>query len=277
MTGPFRVLFLADSQLGMYASFSGLSESECDAYAERGMRVDAVPRVEGFEWDADRYRRAVEAANRLRPDLVLFGGDMIDDPNSEDQLDAYLAISRGLDPEIPMRWAPGNHDIAPDTVVPTRDSIAAYRAVYGEDYYAFEAGPARFLVLNTVVIDHPELVPEEWEAQRQFVEDALADQRQGVPTIVVGHHPLFVSHPDEEDTYWNLPRERRAPLLESMHRAGVSLVLAGHWHRNAIARDGDLEMVVSGPVGYPLGQDPSGFRLIEIGPTGISHEYLPLE
>jgi hypothetical protein len=33
----------------------------------------------------------------------------------------------------------------------------------------------------------------------------------------------------------------------------VSHVFAGHYHRNALARDGDLEMATTGPVGKPLG------------------------
>lgn len=271
----FRVLFLADSQLGLYASFSGLSEEVAAQYAEQGMQVSPVPPTQGHEWDARMYERAVLAANGLRPDLVLFGGDMIDDPNSEDQVETFLAISRLLDPEIPMRFAPGNHDIATDTVVPTTESIAAYRTIYGDDFYSFQAGPASFLVLNTVVIDHPELVPDEWAAQQAFIADALAADP---PPIVVGHHPFFLETLHEEDNYWNLPEERRVPLVEQMRRSGVRLSIAGHWHRNNITRYGDLEIVTSGPVGFPLGSDPSGFRLIEIAETGsITHTYLPLD
>ena len=270
-----RVLFLADSQLGLYASFSGMTEEEVNRYADLGMHILPSPPTEGHEWDARMYEKAVAAANGLRPDLVLFGGDMIDDPNSEEQLDDFLAITARLDPDIPVRYAPGNHDIATDTVVPTAESVAAYRAVYGEDYYSFDMGPATFLVLNTVVIDHPENVPGELEAQMGFVDDALSGIRA---PIVVGHHPFFVRHLHEEDTYWNLPTERRVPLVDKMQGRGVNLAIAGHWHRNSIARAHDLEMVTSGPVGYPLGDDPSGFRVIDITADGaISHRYLPLD
>lgn len=271
----FRVLFLADSQLGLYASFSGMSEEAAAQYSAQGMHVAAVPPTQGHEWDAAMYRKAVEAANHLRPDLVLFGGDMIDDPNSEDQLDTFLSISARLDPEIPMRFAPGNHDIAMDTVIPTPESIAAYRAIYGDDYYTFRAGPVSFVVLNTVVIDHPELAPAEWAAQRDFIAEALDTDE---PPIVVGHHPFFLESLHEKDNYWNLPAERRIPLVEQMRRAGVRLSIAGHWHRNNIATYGDLEVVTSGPVGYPLGDDPSGFRQIDIAEDGrVSHHYLPLD
>jgi serine/threonine-protein phosphatase CPPED1 len=277
MASPFRVLFLADIQMGMYATFSGLDDAAVAGYAERGMIVRSVPPVEGHEWEANQYRRAVALANDLRPDLVLFGGDLIDDPNAEDQIDEYMAITAELDPDLERRWAPGNHDIAADTVVPTAGSIAAYREIFGEDYFVFDAGPARFLILNTVVIDHPENVPDEWEAQRRFIVDVCerADDR---PLIVAGHHPFFVDDPAEEDTYWNLPLERRSPLLATLKAAGVRMALAAHLHRNALAFDEDLEMVTTGPVGYPLGPDPSGVRLVEIAADGsASHRYIPLD
>jgi serine/threonine-protein phosphatase CPPED1 len=277
MPPPFRVLFLADIQMGMYATFSGLSEDGVADYAARGMTVRAVPPAEGHEWEARQYQRAIEAANALQPDLVLFGGDLVDDPNAEDQLDEYLRITSLLDPGIERRWAPGNHDIGADTVIPTDESIARYREVFGDDYYAFDAGPATFLILDTVVIDHPENVAAEWESQRQFVLDRL-DGSDGRPIIVAGHHPFFVDHAAEDDTYWNLPRERRDPLLTAFHGAGVRLVLGAHLHKNAHAADGDLEMVTSGPVGYTLGPDPSGMTLVEIDEDGgATHRYLTLE
>lgn len=276
MSSPFRVLFLADIQMGMYATFSGLSDEAVAEYAERGMTVRVVAPAEGHEWESRQYLRAVEMANAMRPDLVLFGGDLIDDPNSEDQLDEYLRITGLLDSAIERRWAPGNHDIGADTIVPTAESIASYRAAFGPDYFAFDAGPVTFLVLDTVVIDHPENVPGEWEEQRQFVLDRL--DGGGRPIVIAGHHPLFVERADEDDTYWNLPLERRRPLLDALHGAGVRLALGAHLHKNAHAFDGDLELVTTGPVGYPLGPDPSGMRLVEIAEDGTStHRYIPID
>lgn len=278
MSRPLRLLFLADIQMGMYATFSGLTDEDVADYAARGMTVRVAPSVEGHEWEVAQYRRAVEIANGLRPDVVLFGGDLIDDPNAEDQLEAYIRVTDELDADIERRWAPGNHDIADDTVVPTPESIARYRAAFGPDHFTFDAGPATVLVVNTVVIDHPEHVGDEWEAQRGFILDALDGRPDDRPVIVAGHHPLFVEHADEEDTYWNLPRERRKLLLDAFHGAGVRLMLAAHLHRNATAFDGDFEMATTGPVGYPLGPDPSGMRLVDIHEDGsAAHRYIPLD
>jgi 3',5'-cyclic AMP phosphodiesterase CpdA len=270
-------MFLADCQLGTYASFSGLSEQDVIEYAARGLRVEAVPRTESFEWDAVRFEAAIRAANHLRPEFVVMGGDMINDPASEEQYEALMRITGLLDRDIPMKWVPGNHDIGVDTVVPTRESIDRYRDGFGPDYYAFDWGTSRLVVLDTVVMDHPEEVPGELAEQMAFVDFELrraADASRQV--ILMGHHPLFTKAVDEEDSYWNIPMERRRQLLDLIHRHGVRIMLAGHWHRNSYAQDGDFEMVTSGPVGYPLGDDPSGYRIVDVGIDTLRHEYHPL-
>lgn len=270
-----RFLFFADCQLGAYATFSGMTPDEVEEYATRDMQVEVVPRVEGHEWDAERYALAIQMANHIRPDFVMVGGDMIDDPARADQIETLLRLTRRLDDDIPIRWAPGNHDISSNFLVPSEHDIEKYREVFGPDYYSFEWGGTKFVVMNTVVIDHPELVPDHLDEQLDWLDRELA--ANGQPTILMGHHPLFTSAPDEADTYWNLPLERRSRVLGLAHRAGVRLALAGHWHRNSVAHDGDLEMVTSGPIGYPLGDDPSGFRIVDVAEDGsATHRYEPL-
>ena len=53
----------------------------------------------------------------------------------------------------------------------------------------------------------------------------------------------------------------------------MDAVFAGHYHRNAYGRDGPREMITTGPVGKPLGEDPSGFRIVRLSSEGLSHAY----
>ena len=43
----FRFLFMADCQLGAYATFSGMNEEDIANFDARGMSVEIVPKVEG--------------------------------------------------------------------------------------------------------------------------------------------------------------------------------------------------------------------------------------
>ncbi len=203
---------------------------------------------------------------------------MVEDPDDAEQYAELMRITALLDPEIPMRWVPGNHDIGADTVVPTARSIEHYRDGFGPDYYAFDHGPIRFVVMNTVVLDHPEKVPDHLAEQLEFLTanlDAAASESR--PAVLLGHHPLFVADAAEEDTYWNIPLERRRLVMDLVEAHAIRLGLAGHWHRNAIARHGEFEMVTTGAVGYPLGTDPSGFRVVTVDGGRFEHRYVPLE
>ena len=266
---------MADCQLGCYATFSGMTQDDIARFAARDMQVDIVPRVEGWEWDARQYEKAIAMANELDPAFVVMGGDMVDDPADEEQYQEVVRVTGQLDVE--MFWVPGNHDIGVDADVPTPASMARYRHRFGADHYAFAYGGATVIVVDTVVWVHAERVADEWNAQLRALRDALdaAVQREG-PIIVCGHHPLFTTHPDEPDSYWNVPLERRGMLLDLLDEHRVSLYLCGHWHRNGGGRYRGVEVAVTGPVGYPLGDDPSGFRIVDVGPRAVRHNYVAL-
>jgi 3',5'-cyclic AMP phosphodiesterase CpdA len=180
---------------------------------------------------------------------------------------------------IPVRWLPGNHDAAFDGRRPTRESLAHYRARFGDDRYAFDEGGVRFVALNTSVAQHPDALPDEWAAQLDFLRDALESRPPGMAAILLGHHPLFVSEPDEPDSYWTIPAAPRRAILDLVHRHDVLAAFAGHLHRNALARDRGFEMVTTGPVGFPLGEDPSGVRIVEVRDGQLTHRYeaLPVD
>jgi 3',5'-cyclic AMP phosphodiesterase CpdA len=240
--------------------------------------VRQFPRTSSIEWDEARYRDAISAANEIAPDFVVLGGDMIDDPAQKDQLEAVLAITARPYPSIPMHWVPGNHDIAFDTVNPTPESIGFYRNAFGVNYYAFDHKGTSFIAIDTVIIDRPDRVMEEHEAQMAFLEDALRQaQATDGPTIVFGHHPPFIEDADERDQYWNLPRARRRPLLDLLAEHDVQMMFSGHRHRNDHARFGDLELVTSGAVGFPLGDDPSGYRVVDVSAAEVRHTYIGFE
>jgi hypothetical protein len=62
-------------------------------------------------------------------------------------------------------------------------------------------------------------------------------------------------------------------LLALFHEIGVSHVSAGQLHRNAVAWDGNLEMVTTGPVGKPLEDGKSGLRIVIVTDAGMEHRY----
>ena len=78
---------------------------------------------------------------------------------------------------------------------------------------------------------------------------------------------------DEKDGYFNIPLAVRARWLDLLRSHGVRYTFAGHYHRNVYAASEGFQMITTGPVGKPLGPDPSGIRIAIVRPDSIQHEY----
>ena len=56
----------------------------------------------------------------------------------------------------------------------------------------------------------------------------------------------------------------------------MEALFSGHYHQNAVAHDGNIEMVTTGPVGMPFGGTQSGVRLVTVSDSGLRHHYYGL-
>jgi 3',5'-cyclic AMP phosphodiesterase CpdA len=248
---PFFFIQLADPQFGFYAE------------------------NKNFTYETANFEKAIAAANGLRPAFVIVCGDLVNRPGDREQTAEYLRIAAKLDRSIKLYNVAGNHDVGDE---PTEAAIAAYTRKFGPDYYTFRVGGMAAFVLNSQVIycGKPEV---ELAEQRRWLEGELAKaKKEGVRRLVVfQHHPLFLRDANEPDAYFNTPFVQRREYIQLFKKYGVSHVFTGHHHRNGLARDGQLEVVVTGPVGKPLGADPPGLRVVIVRDSGIEHRYYALD
>lgn len=248
---PFFFVQLADTQLGMANGNKDLS-----------------PEIENFT-------KAVQHINRLRPAFVLISGDLIETPHDIKQTRAFWNVAREISPDIPLYLLPGNHDIGQ----PTRESISSYQKLFGKDYYAFNVNGSQFIVLNSGLIWDPNADSNLRDAQRKWFEDTLDSARAGKVNhiFVCTHQSWFLNSPDEADGYDVIPKAQRMDYLELMRKFGVEYALAGHYHKEAIARDGKIEMITSPSIGRALGKDPVGLRIFRVYKDRVEHTYYALE
>lgn len=227
-----------------------------------------------FVQETANWEFVIASANRLKPAFVVVSGDLTNKTGDADEIAEYKRINAKLNSSIHLYSVPGNHDVGND---PTPESLAAFRKNYGKDYYAFDEGPVHGIVLNSNLMKAPAKVASEAAAQEAFLEAELKkSQAAGRMAVIFQHHPYFLEKPDEPEQYFNLPVATRARILKLFHQYGVRYVFAGHYHRNALAKDGDLEMITTGPAGMPIGPDPSGFRLAEVKGKAIEQNYFGL-
>lgn len=225
-----------------------------------------------FAQETANFEFAVATVNRLRPKFVVITGDLVNKPGDAAQIEEFKRIAAKVDSTIPVYNVAGNHDLEN---VPTTKSVSAYTNLFGPDHYTFRYGGLIGLVLNSIVIHSPQQSTNEYATQEQWLrvelERARADGAQHI--VIFQHHPWFLKTADEPDQYFNIPTERRAPHLALFHEFGVKYLFSGHYHRNALARDGDLEAVTTGPVGQPQGGDKSGLRVVIVRDGALEHRY----
>lgn len=229
-----------------------------------------------FEKERENFEKAIAAANRLHPAFVIITGDLINKPADSAQLREYKRIVALLDPSIPIYHVAGNHDVTND---PKESDIAYYRKELGKDYYVIRHGGMRGLVLNSLYFKSPAGVEKEAAAQEKWLNKQLKKARRSsaAPLLVFQHHSWFLTDPNEKDEYFNIPAATRNKYMELFRKYGVSHIFAGHYHRNAFGKSGEMEMVTTGPVGKPLGKDPSGFRIVKVSGNKVSHQYYELD
>ena len=226
----------------------------------------------GFEHETANFEFVIATANRLKPAFVVITGDLINEAGNAQQAAEYHRIAAKLDSKIRLFNVPGNHDVGNE---PTKESLAWYRERFGPDYYTFRAGDIAGFVLNSNLEKGALNAPEEAAKMEAWFKAELVKARQeGVRQLIVFQHiSFFLKDAGEEDQYFNIPRDTRLRYLKLLHQYGVKQVFAGHYHRNEEGRDGELEMVTTGPVGMPLAGAKSGIRIVTVMPSGVSHKF----
>ena len=267
---------MADPQFGMYSSISKLSESDIAERRERGINIEYTgPVLEGFGKETLLFTEAIEAANQINPDFVVICGDMVHNSDSKEQIQELMRISRLLKEEIKIYWVAGNHDVGDS---PTQTDLNEYKERFGEYNYSFQEKNCYFIVINSAICYDPSLVPNEWDNLIYFLEKELqvAATSQYKHRIIFMHHPLYLNDPHEGDTYLVIPAERRSRMLDLITEYEVDFVFTGHLHKNNYKKLGSTELVSTGPVGFPIGNDPSGIRHVRVNGDFLTHEYSAL-
>lgn len=243
---PLTFAVLADPQFGMYAKENNFLQEKAN------------------------LEFVVANLNRLHPDFVVVCGDLTDRTGDEAEITAYKQALKKLDPAIPVYNVPGNHDVGN---LPTPATLAGYRAAYGPDYYTFHYGQVQGIVLNSNLISSPDQARDEAAKQEDWLRNTLSHARPHQQILVFQHVPYFLKNADEKDQYFNIPSAIRKKYLDLLSANHVHLIFAGHYHRLAGGSDGSITEVVTGAVGMPLGESSSGFRLVQLGPSGMKTEW----
>lgn len=191
-----------------------------------------------------------------QPDLIVFTGDLVDFgyPEEYDHLKTILAPLR-----TPMLVVPGNHDGREGM----RGAFAheGYLPAQGFLHYAVERGPLRFVGLDTLV---PGQGGGALCAERLAWLDATLAAKPAMPTLILMHHPPFVTGIAHMDRIGLAGRAAFADIVARYPQ--IEAILCGHVHRVIHARVGGRAAMIGPSPAHQVALDltpegPSAFRL----------------
>jgi predicted phosphodiesterase len=220
--------------------------------------------------------KAIEICNHLNPSFVIVCGDLIQTPSDQSQADKFLEITGQLDPEIPLFLCPGNHDIGME---PTLESLGFYKNKFGPDRYIEIFRNTGLVTINSSLIKNPGKLKNEESLQLTWLIEKLKDLKVARVNhiFLIMHYPLFLRAPNEGSNYYNIPPLKRKAYLLLLKQFNVTAVFAGHYHRNSLGTYHSIQMITTGPVGRPYGDDPSGLRIVKVFFDHIEHLYFGLD
>ena len=148
-------------------------------------------------------RKLLDAVEAQHPDLVLLGGDIVDDDPSLDEENAWTVV-RALAERYPTFYVTGNHEFWGGRPEELKRRMEAYGATVLEgacETVIFQGQP-----LGICGVDDPAVGKESWEVQ---LDRAAAE-----------------ADPD----YFNILLTHRPERVDRYEGRGFDLILAGHTH-----------------------------------------------
>lgn len=216
---------------------------------------------ENYRADMMLLEAEIERLNDLRPDLVYFAGDMMQNPT--DIPKEWPRLLKKI--KSPVIVTPGNHDMGNNLTAANEDRFAA---VFGYSYKTVVAKGWRFIATNSQY-----WMPTEEKGRlgkyREWLKGELNAARAGTePVIVAGHIPPFAHALDEKDGYSNCPKAERTAFLDACLAAKARLYLAGHTHACAAHGYRGLEILNAETTCCNFDFRPFGFRMLKLSADG---------
>jgi 3',5'-cyclic AMP phosphodiesterase CpdA len=223
-----------------------------------------------FEHDVKSFKQAVKQINQLNPDFVVICGDLVH--NAKDSsFNEFKSILKGL--KMSSYLAPGNHDVEN---IPTNKSLNYYRNIIGKDYFVFQNRSVSFVVVNTqlwkVNIEKESQKHHDWFKKTL---DSLSFTKTQI--FVIGHYPIFLKTPEEQEAYFNIPKQRRKQVLELFKRHNVKAYLSGHTHKALFNNYKNTKLVSGETTSKNFDKRRLGFRLWEVFKDSSNHKFIPLK
>ena len=222
--------------------------------------------------DDSLFLATIREASRLKPDLIVSAGDLIDGYQEDERIheaaaewERVLKMLRSAFGDIPLFVTAGNHDVWSER------SEALFEETLGHPVnHSFNVGPVRFIMFDSSRTRNEGEVEEEdldWLV-RELGEARGSDQR-----VVMTHVPMWAI--DGGGAYGS-------PLHDVLIAGNANWVITGHWHHAMSDQRDGIKYRIIGPTGtlpHRPGHPESGnvvqFGFMTLSPEGVEFSLIP--
>ena len=189
----------------------------------------------------DKFRTLIEGRGADQMDFVVFAGDMMSYINNvEDMVNHVYGPVPELVANVPTFYTRGNHE--------TRGKYAYLFQKYnptnsGDTYFVLRHGPVAM-----VVLDAGEDKPDDNKEYSGAVDFDLFRQQQVEWLEKVVKDPMFAKAPvkvavmhipaNSTERSWYGEKRANEMLVPVLNKAGVDIMLSGHYHRHVYIEEG---------------------------------------
>jgi Icc protein len=241
----------------------------------------------------DRCLACFTKIQKLRPDFVLAGGDLVFDANETGTRKAaelfglYAETLKRI--EVPVHTALGNHDVVG---LSSKSGVAATDPMYGKKYFEDRFGKRyscfghkgwHFVLLDSIGITAERGFIGLLDAEQlEWLKGDLARVGKTRPVVVLTHIPLLSSVlqivPDPWKTAPTYLVTNAAEVLEVLRPYNVKAVLQGHTHICETVIYNGCQFITSGAVSGnwwkgPRAGHPEGFGVLTVKGDLLSWRY----
>jgi 3',5'-cyclic AMP phosphodiesterase CpdA len=239
-------------------------------------------------------QQAIDTVNRLNPDFVITGGDLIMDAlgqtrgRADSLYQLYQGLMKGL--KMPVHNTIGNHELFAfynkdiDTLDPDYGD-GMFKRYFGKPWQSFDYKGWHFILLKSIEQTpsrgyEGRINPE----QMQWLKQDLANVNDTTPIVVSVHIPLITAYGQWIDGGQQVNGAGSVitngkEVMDMLRKKNLRLVLQGHQHYFEDLLVDGVHFITGGAVSAgwwdgPIGKLEEGFVMVRVFGDKIRTEYV---
>ena len=268
------ILLITDTQLGM-----ALKNVNSEQWSPKILKW--LENLEPSEKELQNLNNILKVINENNFDFIVHAGDIVNEIDKSNDLNNYKNFNSKID--IDIHHIPGNHDVGLDPNNLSNEGLDFYSKNFGNDFYNFSWNEFELIFLNSSKFMNYSN-QEHYFEQIEFIEETLKNISPRKRLIIFMHHPPFIDKKDilkmgndrihdKDISYWMFEEKIYIDFFNLFKNHNVECIFTGHLHINLETQFNYTKIISTSAVGVPLGDDPSGYRIIDFKNGKLSYNF----